>query len=66
MGNWTGVGIIGNNGDFIGCRMSVRYNSGITLHFIQLRSFSLFIGMSKPEWVMNAKSRVIDCRAGGA
>lgn len=53
VGNWGGVSIIGNTGEFLGCRMSVRYNSGITLHFIQLRNFSLFIGMSKPEWAMN-------------
>jgi len=67
VGNWNGVPIIGNNGGFLGCRMNVRYNSGITLHFIQLRSYSLFIGMSKPEWAMNpnaiyAMGLVIDGR----
>ncbi|MCW5771616.1 MAG: hypothetical protein KIT16_08285 [Rhodospirillaceae bacterium] len=52
IGNWIGRPMYSNNG-FAGCRMSVRYNSGITLHFLQLRNYVLFIGMSKPEWSMN-------------
>ena len=53
VGNWAGRPIIGSNGNFAGCRMSVNYNSGITLHFIQLSNYALFIGMSRPGWVMN-------------
>lgn len=66
VGNWIGRTMYSNNG-FAGCRMSVRYNSGITLHFLQLRNFVLYIGMSKPEWSMNpyanyAMGLVIDGR----
>jgi hypothetical protein len=52
VGNWIGQPVYGNNG-FAGCRMSVRYNSGITLHFLQVRNGALFIGMSRPDWRMN-------------
>ena len=53
VGNWVGRPIITNSGNFAGCRMSVNYNSGITLHFIQLANYNLYIGMSRPGWVMN-------------
>jgi len=53
VGNWAGRPLINSNGQFSGCRMSVTYNSGITLHFIQLTNYVLFIGMSRPGWVMN-------------
>lgn len=52
VGNWTGRAMYGNSG-FSGCRMSVTYNSGITLQFVQLSSYALFIGMSKPDWQMD-------------
>ena len=53
IGNWVGRTMLSSNGEFAGCRMSVAYNSGITLHFIQLNTYVLFIGMSRPGWVMN-------------
>ena len=53
VGNWIGRSMYNDSGQFSGCRMSVTYNSGITLHFVQLSNYSLFIGMSKSEWVMN-------------
>jgi hypothetical protein len=53
VGNWIGRAMYNNAGGFAGCRMSVTYNSGITLHFVQLSNYVLFIGMSKPDWVMD-------------
>ena len=53
VGNWVGRPMTNSNGEFAGCRMSVTYNSGITLHFIQLSNYALFIGMSRSGWVMN-------------
>lgn len=53
VGNWAGTPMTGSNGQFAGCRMSTPYRSGITLHFIQLSNYALFIGMSRPGWVMN-------------
>jgi hypothetical protein len=53
VGNWVGRAMFNNSGTFSGCRMSVVYNSGITLHFVQLPNYVLFIGMSKSDWVMN-------------
>jgi hypothetical protein len=53
IGNWIGNPQYGRNGQFLGCRMSVNYQSGITLQFVQLRDARLFIGMSKTDWVMN-------------
>ncbi len=53
VGNWVGRTMLNGNGGFAGCRMSVAYNSGITLHFIQLSNYALFIGMSRPGWMMN-------------
>lgn len=54
VGNWIGRTMHNDSGQFAGCRMSVTYNSGITLHFVQLSNYTLFIGMSKAEWVMNS------------
>ena len=67
VGNWTGRSIYSDTGAFGGCRMSVAYNSGITLHFLQLRDFSLLIGMSRPDWALDPNgaydmSLVIDGR----
>jgi len=53
VGNWTSRTMLSGNGEFAGCRMSVAYNSGITLHFIQLNNYVLFIGTSRPGWTMN-------------
>lgn len=48
--NWTGRSIYTDAGTFGGCRMSVAYDNGITLHFLQLADFSLLVGMSRPDW----------------
>lgn len=53
VGNWIGRSIYNETGAFGGCRMSGAYNSGITLHFLQLADFSLLIGMSRPDWALD-------------
>jgi hypothetical protein len=53
VGNWTGRLVYSETGAFSGCRMSVTYDSGITLHFLQLRGDALLIGMSRPDWSLN-------------
>jgi hypothetical protein len=53
VGNWAGRVMFNNAGQFSGCRMSVPYRSGVTLHFIQLPNYVLFIGMSHPDWNMD-------------
>jgi hypothetical protein len=65
--NWIGRSIYSDTGAFSGCRMSVAYNSGITLHFVQLRDFSLLIGLSRQDWALDpdgayAMGLVIDGR----
>ena len=51
--NWTGRSIYTDTGAFGGCRMSVAYDNGITLHFLQLADFSLLVGMSRPDWALD-------------
>lgn len=65
--NWVGRSVYSETGAFGGCRMSVAYDSGITLHFLQLADFSLLIGMSRPDWALDpagtyAMGLVIDGR----
>ena len=55
VGNWTGRSVYSDTGAFGGCRMSVVYNSGITLHFLQLSDLSLLIGMSRPDWALDPR-----------
>ncbi len=54
VGNWIGNPHYGTTGQFLGCRMTVNYNSGITLQFIQLSDARLLVGMSKREWAMSS------------
>jgi hypothetical protein len=54
-GNWTGRTVYSDSGAFGGCRMSVAYNNGIMLHFLQLSDFSLLIGMSRADWVLDPR-----------
>ncbi len=51
--NWTGRTIYTDTGAFGGCRMSVAYDNGITLHVLQLADFSLLVGMSRPDWTLD-------------
>jgi len=51
--NWTGRTIVSDTGAFGGCRMSVAYDNGITLHFLQLADYSLLVGMSRPDWTLD-------------
>lgn len=51
--NWTGRTIYTDTGAFGGCRMSVAYDTGITLHFLLLADFSLLVGMSRPDWTLD-------------
>lgn len=51
--NWTGRSIYTETGAFGGCRMSVAYDNGITLHFLQLADFSLLVGLSRPDWALD-------------
>jgi hypothetical protein len=54
-GNWIGRTVYSDTGAFGGCRMSVAYNNGITLHFLQLSDFSLLIGMSRADWTLDPR-----------
>lgn len=54
-GNWIGRTIQSETGAFGGCRMSVTYDNGITLHFLQLADFSLLIGLSRPDWALDPR-----------
>ena len=56
-GNWTGRTVYSETGAFSGCRMSVTYDNGITLHFLQLTDFSLLIGLSRPDWTLDPRGR---------
>ena len=53
VGNWTGRSVYSDTGAFSGCRMSVAYDNGITLHFLELRDHSLLIGMSRADWTLD-------------
>jgi hypothetical protein len=50
VGNWFGRSVLTDTGSFAGCRMSASYDSGITLHVLQLSKGTLLIGMSGPSW----------------
>lgn len=54
-GNWTGRSVYSESGAFSGCRMSVTYDNGITLHFLQLTNHSLLIGLSRPDWALDPR-----------
>src|SRR5215211_5245903 len=53
IGNWFGRSVLTDAGTFAGCRMSASYDSGITLHFLQLSKGTLLIGMSEPAWSLD-------------
>ena len=53
IGNWFGRSVVTDTGAFAGCRMSASYDSGITLHFLQLGKGTLLIGMSQPGWSLD-------------
>lgn len=53
VGNWYGQGFVNpGTGAFSHCAIWVRYRSGITLYFLQRQNLTLFVGMSKPTWVL--------------
>jgi hypothetical protein len=54
-GNWTGRSVYSESGAFSGCRMSVTYDNGITLHFLQLTDHSLLIDLSRPDWALDPR-----------
>ncbi len=54
-GNWTGRSVYSETGAFSGCRMSVAYDNGITLHFLRLTDHSLLIGLSRPDWTLDPR-----------
>ena len=53
VGNWVGRTVHTENGAFAGCRMSVSYDTGLTLHFLHLQKGALLIGMSEPGWALD-------------
>jgi len=53
IGNWFGRSVLTDAGTFAGCRMSAAYDTGITLHFMQLSKGTLLIGMSEPGWSLD-------------
>ena len=53
IGNWFGRSVLTDAGAFAGCRMSAAYDTGITLHFMQLSKGTLLIGMSEPGWSLD-------------
>lgn len=53
VGNWIGRTVLGDAGAFAGCRMSVAYDTGITLHILHLRKGALLIGMTEPSWSLD-------------
>lgn len=53
IGNWFGRSVLTDAGTFAGCRMSASYDTGITLHFLQLSKGTLLVGMSEPGWSLD-------------
>jgi hypothetical protein len=53
VGNWIGRTVLTDNGALAGCRMSVAYDSGVTLHFMHLKNGALLIAMSDRGWSLH-------------
>ena len=53
VGNWIGRTVLTDTGALAGCRMSVAYDSGVTLHFMHLKNGALLIGMSDRGWSLD-------------
>ncbi len=56
VGAWTGNSYVNRTGAFSHCIMNARYNSGITLYFMQFSDHDLFIGISAPDWSLDPHS----------
>lgn len=55
VGNWVGRTVLTESGALAGCRMSVAYDTGVTLHVLRLSKGALLIGMSEPGWSLEPK-----------